>query len=262
MTAGEKETIYKLLITVSDSINGYTQKSFDMAPPVFSDDETAVEASHEVQNNAQIPQNDSQVTEVQTKKPVSLEVIADKIYECRRCKLCQTRKNVVPGTGVLKPLVLVIGEGPGEEEDNQGLPFVGKAGQLLDKMLAAISLSRSQNCYIANVVKCRPPHNRDPLPEEISACISFLDAQISLLKPSMILLMGRVAAQSVLRTSSGINALRGNFSMYNGIPVMPTYHPSALLRDERLKAPAWQDLKAFRAKLLQLVPDYEKNFVK
>ena len=258
MTAAEKETIYKLLKTVSNSINGYTQKSFDIEDPVFSDDAVPVTATVSQAQKEDV----SKPAETQSKKTLSLEVIADKIYECRRCKLCQTRKNVVPGTGVLKPLVLVIGEGPGEEEDNQGLPFVGKAGQLLDKMLAAISLSRSQNCYIANVVKCRPPHNRDPLPEEVSACISFLDAQISLLKPSMILLMGRVAAQSVLRTSQGINALRGNFSMYNGIPVMPTYHPSALLRDERLKAPAWQDLKAFKAKLLQLAPDYEKDFFK
>ena len=208
--------------------------------------------------------SDRKLPEMMLKKeePDSLDKIAGEVAQCKKCRLCEKRKNIVPGMGVLNPDVLVVGEGPGGDEDLQGLPFVGKAGQLLDKMLAAISLSRSQNCYIANVVKCRPPHNRDPLPEEVSACISFLDAQISLLKPSMILLMGRVAAQSVLRTSQGINALRGNFSMYNGIPVMPTYHPSALLRDERLKAPAWQDLKAFKAKLLQLAPDYEKDFFK
>ncbi|WP_318678985.1 uracil-DNA glycosylase [Treponema sp.] len=254
MTAEEKKNIYNLLKTVSASINGYNQKQFDIPEPVFTDD--------------RIPEADKIQAESQTtgsqevKKSVTIENLAEKIGKCERCQLFKTRTNVVPGTGVKNPLVLVIGEGPGEEEDKQGLPFVGKAGQLLDKMLAAISLSRTQNCYIANVVKCRPPHNRDPLPEEISACISFLDAQINLLKPSMILLMGRVAAQTVLRTSSGINSLRGNFSVYNGIPVMPTYHPSALLRDEKLKAPAWQDLKAFRTKLLQLAPDYEKNFIK
>ena len=148
--------------------------------------------------------------------------------------------------------VMVIGEGPGADEDRQGRPFVGRAGQLLDKMLEAIQLSRKTNCYITNVVKCRPPQNRDPAPEERSCCAAFLDAQIRLLRPKMILVMGRIAAQHLLRTSDGIGKLRGRFFDYQGIPLMPTYHPSALLRDESLKRPAWEDLKRFRARLHEL----------
>lgn len=208
------------------------------------------------------PSAESQTAPTTPAAESSIESIAQKIASCNRCVLCTTRTNVVPGTGVTPPLVLVIGEGPGHDEDIQGLPFVGAAGQLLDKMLAAISLSRKQNCYIANIVKCRPPQNRDPSPEEISACISFLEAQIHILKPKMILMMGRVAAQTLLKTSAGIHSLRGSFSTIFGIPAMATYHPSALLRDAGLKAPAWQDLKAFRAKLLELAPDYENSYSK
>jgi len=153
--------------------------------------------------------------------------------------------------------VLVVGEGPGADEDAQGRPFVGKAGQLLDKMLAAISLSRGTNCYIANVVKCRPPQNREPAPDEAAACRPFLDAQISLIRPRAIIALGRTAAQNILSTSDGINKLRGRFFEYRGIPVLPTYHPSALLRDETLKRPAWEDLKRFRARLDEILADGE-----
>ena len=178
-----------------------------------------------------------------------------KISECQRCPLHKSRINTVCGMGVEKPLVLVIGEAPGEEEDKQGLPFVGAAGQLLDKMLAAINLSRKSNTYIANILKCRPPHNRDPLPEEITSCISFLNAQIQHLHPKAILLMGRIAAQTILSTSSPLNQLHGNFYEYKNIPVMPTYHPSALLRNPELKRPAWEDLKNFSTKLKELTMD-------
>jgi len=153
--------------------------------------------------------------------------------------------------------VLVVGEGPGADEDAQGRPFVGKAGQLLDKMLAAISLSRGTNCYIANVVKCRPPQNREPAPDEAAACRPFLDAQISLIRPRAIIALGRTAAQNILSTSDGINKLRGRFFEYRGIPVLPTYHPSALLRDETLKRPAWEALKRFRARLDEILADGE-----
>lgn len=255
MNAKEKEQLYDLLKTVSTAVTGYIPKSFSEPKPVFTDDTEVPETKNSIGQNS-VEENSI------THNSISIESIADKISKCQRCQLCKTRTNVVPGTGIKNPLVLVIGEGPGHDEDLATLPFVGKAGQLLDKMLAAISLSRNQNCFIANIVKCRPPQNRDPLPEEISACSSFLEAQITVLKPKMILLMGRIAAQAVLKTSLGINALRGKFADYNGIPVMPTYHPSALLRNEELKAPAWQDLKAFRAKLSELSPDYEKNFKK
>lgn len=191
-----------------------------------------------------------QATAAEQREP--LDAIAAKIAACSRCGLCNGRTNTVPGMGPAHPVVMVIGEGPGHDEDMQGLPFVGAAGQLLDKMLAAIKLSRETNTYIANIVKCRPPNNRDPLPEEAAACRSFLDAQISILKPKMILLAGRIALQNLLDTKIGITRIHGQFFEYNGIPVMPTFHPSALLRAPELKRDAWNDLKAFRARLEEI----------
>ncbi|MDR2363863.1 MAG: uracil-DNA glycosylase, partial [Spirochaetaceae bacterium] len=145
---------------------------------------------------------------------------------------------------------------PGADEDLTGRPFVGKAGQLLDRMLASIGLFRDKNCFIANVVKCRPPNNREPLPEEAAACLPFLSRQISLLKPRMILSAGRTAAQTLLETTASLGSLRGRFTEYKGIPLLPTYHPSALLRDESKKRPAWEDLKVLRAKLSDLDTRY------
>ena len=166
---------------------------------------------------------------------------------CEACRLSATRQRVVFGEGVPRPLVLVVGEGPGAEEDNQGLPFVGTSGQLLDKMLASIGLSRRENCYIANIVKCRPPANREPQPDERAACMPYLREQIRLLAPRIILCAGRTAAQTLLGTTEGINRLRLRTHLFEGIPLVATYHPSALLRDETLKRPAWEDLKTLRA---------------
>jgi DNA polymerase len=183
----------------------------------------------------------------------SLKKIAVEIRACGLCPLSKTRTNAAPGEGVPTPLVLVIGEGPGADEDAQGRPFVGKAGQLLDKMLGAINLSRNTNCFIANVVKCRPPNNRDPYPIETAACARFLERQISLLKPKFILTAGRIAAQTLLKTSEPIGKLRGKFSEYQSesgvIPLLATYHPAALLRNEEYKRPAWEDLKLLRSRL-------------
>ena len=183
----------------------------------------------------------------------SIEKIAAEIRACANCSLAEKRTNAAPGEGVTRPLVLVIGEGPGAEEDAQGRPFVGRAGQLLDKMLASINLSRNTNCFIANVVKCRPPENRDPYPEETAACAHFLKRQIALLKPKFILVAGRVAAQSLLKTTEPVGRLRGKFIEYeteNGkIPLLITYHPAALLRNEDLKRPTWEDLKLLRSKI-------------
>lgn len=205
-------------------------------------------------------QNLNDVSIDQEQKGMTLEMVEEKIFRCRKCVLSTKRINPVPGEGCRFPLVMVIGEGPGEDEDKTGRPFVGKAGQLLDKMLASISLDRNFNCYIANIVKCRPPANRTPMPDEAQACSGFLQAQIHILKPQLILAMGRTSIQNLLNTTKGIHQLRGQFFEYNGIPVMGTYHPSALLRDEALKRPAWQDLKAFRTRLLELAPDYEDQY--
>lgn len=165
--------------------------------------------------------------------------------ECRRCGLCTTRKNVVFGTGCKdRPVVMVIGEGPGENEDLQGLPFVGKAGQYLDRWLAAISLSRDTNVYITNTVKCRPPQNRDPYPDEKSACNAYLKRQIQLVNPQAILCLGKPASTLMTgQPDSTMGALRGRFFFYDGIPMMCTYHPAAVLRDLSLKRQVWEDLK-------------------
>jgi DNA polymerase len=207
----------------------------------------------------------------------SLEALIADISRCEACGLCSTRTNTVPGEGVLRPLVMVIGEGPGGDEDRTGRPFVGRAGQLLDRMLDSkgrINLSRTKNCYIANVVKCRPPGNRNPQPDEISACAPFLARQIALVRPLVILAAGNVAAKALLDTTEGITKLRGKWTSltpevsaigegalrYEGapkeIPLLPTFHPSALLRDEGLKVPVWEDLKILRTKLCELDPAY------
>ena len=195
-------------------------------------------------------------------EPQALASLTAAVGNCTACGLAATRTNAVPGEGSDRPLVMVIGEGPGADEDASGRPFVGRAGQLLDRMLASIGLFRDRNCYIANMVKCRPPGNRDPAPEEIAACFPFLEQQITLLRPRAILCAGRVAAQNLLKTGKGINALRGtfaefkpnpaaDFSLGDGapIPVLCTFHPSAILRDESLKRPAWEDLKLLRSHL-------------
>lgn len=191
--------------------------------------------------------------------PVSLE---DSIRDCKNCPLAAKRKNAVPGEGVKNPLVLVIGEGPGADEDSSGLPFVGAAGQLLDKMLESIGLSRKKNCFITNIVKCRPPGNRDPAPEEIEACMPFLSLQILSLKPKVILSAGRISASSLLGATEGITRLRGLWKTYStesgeSIPILPTFHPSYLLRDASQKTFAWEDMKSLCRRLAELDTNYE-----
>lgn len=180
-----------------------------------------------------------------------LGAIEAEAARCLKCRLAAGRRRVVFGQGVSEPLVLVVGEGPGAEEDESGLPFVGPAGRLLDKMLASIGLSRERNAYIANIVKCRPPMNRDPAPDEQAACRGYLDRQLASLGPRAILAVGRIPAQSLLGLKDGIGKLRGRAWDFRGIPLVPTYHPSALLRDESLKRPSWEDLKLLKS----LLPD-------
>ena len=252
MTAEEKKVIYNLL-KVSDAYNsGYTREKFNALMDFFDD---VTEPSEKQQESIQAQVQEKAIAapqEAALKSALTLDELTAKILRCTRCGLARTRNNVVPGEGVEHPLVMVIGEGPGHNEDMQGHPFVGKAGLLLDKMLAAIQLDRKTNCYITNIVKCRPPENRNPFPDEQSACISFLEAQIHILKPKMILCMGKISIEKLMNQSVSITAAHGQFFDYNGIPVMPTYHPSALLRNEELKRPAWDDLKKFRAKLNEI----------
>ena len=273
MLAAEKQAVWNLLKTTSSSLCAYVPLAFSETPS-FSDDAepaTNAEASDRTDyasasggraDDCADAEPADRASAGQGRSGITLEDVAQKVASCSRCALSKKRTHTVPGMGVPNPAVLVVGEGPGAEEDAQGLPFVGPAGKLLDKMLEAISLSRDVNCYIANIVKCRPPNNRTPLPEEADACISFLEAQIHILKPKLILAAGRTAAQNLLKTTEALGRLRGTFRDYNGIPLLVTYHPSALLRDVSLKRPAWEDLKLFRAELLRLVPDYTKNFIK
>ena len=273
MLAAEKQAVWDLLKTASSSLCAYVPRAF-AETPAFSDDAESAASAEASDRAAYVSASFGRAgnyADAESADPariesgrsgITLEEVAQKVASCSRCALSKKRTHTVPGMGVPHPAVLVVGEGPGAEEDAQGLPFVGPAGKLLDKMLEAISLSRDTNCYIANIVKCRPPNNRTPLPEEADACISFLEAQIHILKPKLILAAGRTASQNLLKTTEALSRLRGAFRDYNGIPLLVTYHPSALLRDVSLKRPAWEDLKLFRAELLRLVPDYAKDFIK
>ena len=168
--------------------------------------------------------------------------LAATVAACRQCRLCETRKQAVLGVGDVNADWLFVGEGPGAEEDQRGEPFVGQAGKLLDNMLAAIGLERGQDVYIANAVKCRPPENRTPAPEETAACGPYLERQIELIQPKLIVALGRPAAQTLLGTEVKIAAARGKLFDYRGIPLIVTYHPAYLLRTLPDKAKAWEDL--------------------
>ena len=170
------------------------------------------------------------------------DALEQAVAGCQACKLCGGRRNTVFGVGDRQADWLIVGEAPGENEDLQGEPFVGQAGKLLDNMLAALGVSRREKVYIANVLKCRPPGNRNPEPEEVAQCEPFLRRQVELLKPRIILAMGRFAVQSLLQTSEPIGRLRGRAHQYNGVPVVVTYHPAYLLRNLPDKAKAWADL--------------------
>ncbi len=181
--------------------------------------------------------------------PTSLSTIREEMGDCQRCKLCSGRTNIVFGSGAPDAALMFVGEGPGEDEDRQGLPFVGKAGQLLTRMIVAMGLSR-ERVYIANIVKCRPPNNRNPQPDEIAACQPFLYRQIQAIRPKIICALGTFSAQTLLQTKQPISALRGRFHdgaiVAPGLPgmqVMPTFHPAYLLRSPGEKKKVWEDLQ-------------------
>jgi len=175
----------------------------------------------------------------------TLDELNGLICNCVKCPLGQTRTNFVFGVGNPHATLMLIGEAPGADEDAQGEPFVGKAGQLLNKILEAIHFRREE-VYICNILKCRPPGNRSPQPEEVEQCIPYLKKQIELIKPKVIVCLGLVAAQNLLQTSESLGSLRGRVLEYEGIPLMVTYHPAALLRNPNWKRPAWEDVQAIR----------------
>lgn len=293
MTKEDKQTIYNLLRTASQNVYGYTT-------PAFESDEFVDNAQctmHNAQLNS-VPVNipaQSQIIETEIKQPIkvtsstansnqdntnnselgivncelkgmSLGDVILKIARCTRCSLARTRTNVVPGQGSKSAEVLVIGDGPAMEDDASGVPFSGAAGLLMDKMLNAVKLDRRQNCFLTNIVKCTPPQNRDPYPEETDACFGFIEAQIKIIKPKLILCSGRVAAVSLLKNNPKVNLsllvdqLRGQWFDYNGIPVMVVYSPAEVLKNPALKKPIWDDLRAFATKLKELSPTYAALF--
>ena len=174
------------------------------------------------------------------------ETLRSGCLACTRCELCKTRTNVVFGQGVENAEVLFVGEGPGQSEDEQGLPFVGRSGQLLDRYLFAIDLDRSRNCYIANIVKCRPPQNRDPLPAESEACMPWLREQFRLLRPKIVVCLGRIAAQRMIGTDFSVIKEHGQLIEKGGIVFMGSFLPAALLRQPQNKPTAFEDFVALR----------------
>jgi len=180
------------------------------------------------------------------------EELEAQCLSCRKCPLCEERTNVVFGVGPRDAEVLFIGEGPGENEDLQGEPFVGRGGKLLDDMLEIIDLSRKKNIYIANMVKCRPPKNRDPLNTEQDACIGYLRNQVALIRPKIIVCLGRISAMRIIKEDFKISREHGQWFEKNGVWTMALYHPAALLRDPRRKPEAFEDLKTLQAKIREV----------
>lgn len=182
---------------------------------------------------------------------MTIEKLRAEAMACTRCELHKTRQNVVFGEGNENADLVFIGEAPGAEEDQQGRPFVGAAGQLLTKIIEAMKFTREE-VYIANVLKCRPPNNRDPLPNEVNHCKPFLTRQLEIIKPKVICVLGTQAARALINSTEGITRMRGQFYMYNGIKVMPTFHPAYLLRNESAKRPVWSDVQKIMAELGKL----------
>jgi DNA polymerase len=205
-------------------------------PPAASKSEEAV-----------LPEAGGRGPEAVLKLPV-LDEVRTELGECTRCKLHKGRHTIVFGVGNPRARLMFVGEAPGEDEDLQGIPFVGKAGQLLTKMIEAMGLARG-DVYICNTVKCRPPNNRNPEPDELAACEPFLKGQLTAVKPEVIVTLGKFAAQALLREDSPISRMRGQWKTYAGIPLMPTFHPAYLLRSPGEKGKVWDDLKQVMKKL-------------
>jgi uracil-DNA glycosylase family 4 len=184
-------------------------------------------------------------------RSAELAALAGTVAACTRCRLAEGRNKTVFGAGNPNADLMFIGEGPGADEDRQGLPFVGAAGELLSRIIQAIEMTREE-VYIANVVKCRPPGNRDPQPEEVAACRGYLEKQIALVRPKVIVALGKVAAQTLLGNDAPIGRLRGQWFSVQSIPTMVTYHPAALLRNAALKRPTWEDMQQVRDQLREL----------
>ncbi len=195
-------------------------------------------------NKSDSKSNTNDIKSIQSASTIEqLEAFIKSNGGCTKCRLAEERNKIVVGVGDPKARIVFIGEGPGADEDRTGIPFVGRAGKLLDKIFEAMGLSREKGIYICNIVKCRPPNNRDPLPDEASACMPYLKKQLDIIKPSVICCLGRVAAQQLLDTNVALGKMRGKTHYFEGIPVLVTYHPAYLLRNPAGKKPTWEDMK-------------------
>ena len=218
------------------------------APPVT---EAAEDASTDVAaRDASVDERHARIASL------AFEALAPDIAACRACGLCATRRRTVPGVGAVDAQWMFVGEAPGAEEDAQGEPFVGAAGQLLDNMLAALRLTREADVFIANVLKCRPPNNRAPAPLEVAACRPYLDRQIALVAPRLVVALGRSAACTLLDVDAPVASLRHRVHRYRGTPLVVTYHPAYLLRNPADKAKAWEDLLFARRTLRELASSH------
>jgi len=188
----------------------------------------------------------------ETIQAMELTAFYEDIRECQKCPLGQTRKQFVFGSGNPQAEVLFVGEAPGADEDEQGLPFVGRAGQLLTKIIESTKTWKRPDVFICNVLKCRPPGNRTPGPDEVEQCRPYLEEQINIIKPKLIMALGASAAQALLKTKESVGKLRGNWHVFQGIPLKVTYHPAALLRDDSYKKDVWEDMKELTAKYREL----------
>lgn len=197
----------------------------------FEEQQVAVAAKTETHNPRALPPGEE-----------SLDAVMNDLGDCRRCGLAASRTQLVYGVGNPNARLVLVGEAPGREEDLQGQPFVGEAGKLLDKILQAMGMHRDE-VYLCNVLKCRPPHNRDPQPEEVATCEAFLVRQLAAIRPQVIIGLGRFAVHSLLKSNTPISRLRGEWQSYQGIPLMPTYHPDYLLRKPEGKRDVWDDMK-------------------
>jgi uracil-DNA glycosylase len=247
---------WKLLDDVQDYVDGGFRRPHPAPPPAAGTTpaprRAAAQAAQAADAAAAPKPAGARPAAPRNEREEELRRLTEEVRACTKCALHSQRTNAVPGEGSIDPEVMVIGEGPGADEDSSGRPFVGRAGQYLDKWLAAISLSRDTNAYIANIVKCRPPGNRDPLPEESFSCFPYLQRQITLVRPRTILAVGRIAAQKLVGSEAGVGKLRGNVYSYKEIPVIVTYHPSGVLRNPSLRGAVWEDLKQLKALLDEL----------
>ncbi len=228
--------------------------SIEMIPPGAASP-TATDSSSAVSISQTVAPEAANVLE--TEKPArsqssGLTAVRAELGECTRCKLCMGRKTIVFGEGNPNAVLVFVGEGPGYEEDQQGRPFVGAAGQLLTDIIVKGMKLRREDVYICNIVKCRPPDNRNPEPDEIEACEPFLIKQFQAIKPKFIVALGNVAVKTLLKTKEGITSLRGRWQTYQGIPLMPTFHPAYLLRNPADKKLVWEDIKKVLAKMVRV----------